>query len=459
MLPRSTVRRSMALIIVVMLLTLIIVRPQASNAADPPTYYPETGHYLGGGFRDYWNANGSLQIFGYPITEEYRNAQGKTIQWFERARFELASNGSVELGLLGREATVNRVFPQIPPQTNDANHRYFPETSHMIMWGFKTIWETKGGLGVFGYPISEEMDEVLASDNKWHIVQYFERARFEFWPDYPAGQRVVVSDLGRRLAPRELTTPLPPGSPPGSTPPGAPGLPPNKDAIVTPGAGPEGTTFSFNGFGFVAGEEVVLWLTSPDGTVYPANSTTYADIDGSLTSSDIYVTINQGIGVWAITAQGRLSGHASIGYFEVTRAPEQPLPADYNARVDPREGRQDTIYNFYAGGFVPGEVVAVGVLNEYDELVTEVIGVYADGNGSIDYANIRFMPNNSFDPGIYRIYSASESGREAYGYLRMRSNSVTSVSTLSMRQARTTSSSLNRGDGLASEGNLDFFQK
>ena len=84
MLPRSTVRRSMALIIVVMLLTLIIVRPQASNAADPPTYYPETGHYLGGGFCDYWNANGSLQIVGYPITEEYRNAQGKTIQWFER---------------------------------------------------------------------------------------------------------------------------------------------------------------------------------------------------------------------------------------------------------------------------------------------------------------------------------------------------------------------------------------
>ncbi|WP_110513642.1 hypothetical protein [Herpetosiphon llansteffanensis] len=458
MLPRSTVRRSMGLIIIMMLLTLIVARPQASNAADPPTYYPETGHYLGGGFRDYWAANGGLQIFGYPITEEYRDARGKTIQWFERARFEIASNGSIELGLLGREATVNRVFPQIPPQPNDANHRYFPETSHMVMWGFKTIWETKGGLGVFGYPISEEMDEILSSDNKWHTVQYFERARFEFWPEYPAGQRVVVSDLGRRLAPRELTAPLPPGSPPGSPPPSNPG---NKDATVNPSSGPQGTIFVYNGFGFIPGEEVALWATTPSGQVMPANGTTNADADGSLTSSQIFFGSDNGtdLGKWAITAQGLSSGHASVGYFEVTPAPEQPLPADYNARVDPREGRQDTVYNFYASGFVPGELVAVGALNEDGDLVTEVLGVIADGNGSIDYANVYFAPNNNLPPGIYEIYSTSESGREAYAFLRMRSNSVTSLSTASMREAGKSALSFSRGDGQASEGPLDFFKK
>ena len=453
MLPRSTVRRSMALIIVMMLLTLIAVRPQASNAADPPTYYPETGHYLGGGFRDYWKANGSLQIFGYPITEEYRNAQGKTIQWFERARFELASDGSIELGLLGREATVNRVFPQIPPQANDANHRYFPETSHMIMWGFKTIWETKGGLGVFGYPISEEMDEILASDNKWHTVQYFERARFEFWPDYPAGQRVVVSDLGRRLAPRELTAPLPPGSPPGATPPGNPG---NKDATVNPSSGPEGTIFAYNAFGFVAGEEVAIWATSPSGVVYPAPSTIYADPDGSLSSWQVsfYSEIGMELGNWAITSQGKSSGHAAIGYFQLTAG---ALPPDYNARVDPREGGPGTRFRFYAGGFVPGELVAAAVLTLDGTQVSETVGAYADGNGSIDYAGITFVAGDNPTPGVYAIYSVSESGREAYAFFRQRGSNVTMLATANTFEPSWFAVTL--ADGLTSQGDLSFFKK
>ncbi|WP_054533132.1 hypothetical protein [Herpetosiphon geysericola] len=456
MLPRSTVRRSMGLIIVMMLLTLIVARPQASNAADPPTYYPETGHYLGGGFRDYWAANGGLQIFGYPITEEYRDARGKTIQWFERARFEIASNGSIELGLLGREATVNRVFPQIPPQPNDANHRYFPETSHMVMWGFKTIWETKGGLGVFGYPISEEMDEILASDNKWHTVQYFERARFEFWPEYPAGQRVVVSDLGRRLAPRELTAPLPPGSPPGSPPPSNPGTPGNKDATVNPNSGPEGTNFAYNGFGFVAGEEVAYWATSPSGQVVPAPNNIYADADGSLTSAGVtfYSSIGMELGKWAITAQGKSSGHAAIGYFEVTQG---QLPDDVNARVDPREGGPGTKYRFYAGGFVPGEIVAAAIFTLDFEQISDAVGVYADGNGSIDYANINFTASDNPTPGVYMVYSESESGRIAYAFFRQRGKNVTMLGSASSFDATWFSSA--RDDAAASQDPLDFFKK
>ncbi len=456
MLPRSIVRRSMALIIVMMLLTLIVVRPQASNAADPPTYYAETGHYLGGGFRDYWNHNGGLQIFGYPITEEYRDARGKTIQWFERARFEVANSGAIELGLLGREATVNRVFPQIPPQANDANHRYFPETSHMVMWGFKTIWETKGGLGLFGYPISEEMDEVLASDNKWHTVQYFERARFEFWPDFPAGQRVVVSDLGRRLAPRELTNPLPPSSPPGSPPPTNPG---NKDATVNPSSGPQGTIFAYNGFGFAAGEEIAVWATSPNGQVIPANRTTYADADGSLTSSRIAYTSDytSALGKWAITAQGITSGHASIGYFEVTQADEQPLPPAVNARIDPSEGGPGTKYRFYANGFIPGELVAAAIFNLNGDQLSEAIGVYADGNGSIDYAGINFTASDDPTPGVYVVYSASESGRKAYAFFRQRGKNITMLGTATSVDPAWFSGS--RADGLTSEGDLSFFKK
>jgi hypothetical protein len=47
------------------------------------TYFPETGHNLGGPFLEYWQANGGLAQFGYPISE-----QSFRVQYFERARLE-----------------------------------------------------------------------------------------------------------------------------------------------------------------------------------------------------------------------------------------------------------------------------------------------------------------------------------------------------------------------------------
>ncbi len=69
------------------------------HPADPPaarlagaTYYAETGHNLRAGFREYWNKNGGLTTFGYPITEEIQeqleDGRVYTVQYFERARME-----------------------------------------------------------------------------------------------------------------------------------------------------------------------------------------------------------------------------------------------------------------------------------------------------------------------------------------------------------------------------------
>ncbi len=72
------------------------------------TYFPETGHRLCFGFRDYWNANGGLAIFGFPISEEFTDpSTGLTVQYFERQRFEYHPENppawQVEGGLLGSE--------------------------------------------------------------------------------------------------------------------------------------------------------------------------------------------------------------------------------------------------------------------------------------------------------------------------------------------------------------------
>lgn len=89
-----------------------ILHPLDPAAAQLPgqTYYRETGHNLGGRFRAYWNENGGLAIFGFPISEEFqeRLEDGKTyrVQYFERARFEAHPENpapyDVLLGQFGR---------------------------------------------------------------------------------------------------------------------------------------------------------------------------------------------------------------------------------------------------------------------------------------------------------------------------------------------------------------------
>lgn len=61
-------------------------------AQDGYTYFRETGHNVGPRFGAYWQANGGVMQFGFPLTElfEQRLEDGKTyqVQYFERARLE-----------------------------------------------------------------------------------------------------------------------------------------------------------------------------------------------------------------------------------------------------------------------------------------------------------------------------------------------------------------------------------
>ena len=91
------------------------------HAVDPPVaqlnapgyqYFKETGHNVLPEFARYWQAHGGLFVNGFPISEpiQERAADGKTytVQYFERARFEIHPENKapfdVLLGLLGRQA-------------------------------------------------------------------------------------------------------------------------------------------------------------------------------------------------------------------------------------------------------------------------------------------------------------------------------------------------------------------
>ncbi len=65
-------------------------------------YFRESRHNLSGKLLDYWQTHGGVSTFGYPLSEPFTDQSGITVQYFERARFELHPEG-VLLGRLGYE--------------------------------------------------------------------------------------------------------------------------------------------------------------------------------------------------------------------------------------------------------------------------------------------------------------------------------------------------------------------
>jgi hypothetical protein len=76
----------------------------------------------------------------------------------------------------------------------------FAQTGKAVRGPFLAYWQANGGLPIYGYPISDEMVEVL-EDGKPYLVQYFERARFEYHPENPAPDTIQLGQFGRRLHP------------------------------------------------------------------------------------------------------------------------------------------------------------------------------------------------------------------------------------------------------------------
>jgi hypothetical protein len=89
-----------------------------------------------------------------------------------------------------------------------ADGRWFPETQKFIGGGFWKFWSQFGGLAVFGLPLTDELEEpVECRDPKCqragrpHVVQYFERAVFEWHPEvWPERYDVLLRRIGADAA-------------------------------------------------------------------------------------------------------------------------------------------------------------------------------------------------------------------------------------------------------------------
>jgi peptide/nickel transport system substrate-binding protein len=179
-----------------------------------------------GRFLEEWSKKGSEQsnvyVNGLPITArraEISTEDGKVYetQWFERARFEAHPENrapyDVLFGRLG--AVLSEGRGSIDPATRrvrnpadapfvgidqpgdvGATKVWFRETRHSVSGKILQYWNQYGGLAQFGFPLSEEFDEVSPTDNKTYKVQYFERNRFELHPEKAAPYEVELGLLG-----------------------------------------------------------------------------------------------------------------------------------------------------------------------------------------------------------------------------------------------------------------------
>ena len=226
----------------------LILAPHPVSAHQLCFPADKTPHCLNDPFSDYWERNGGLPVFGYPITtaaNEVNADTGQTYltQWLERNRMEDHPENAgtpyrVLLGLLGKERLkqLGRDPGAEPRESGPkAGCLWFDQTGHNVCniqgtLGFKTYWESNGlkiagldayaqSLQLFGLPLTEPKTETNANGDTV-LTQWFERARFEWHPGNPDQFKVLLGLLGKEV--RGGNPGLPPTSAP---PPVTPGIP------------------------------------------------------------------------------------------------------------------------------------------------------------------------------------------------------------------------------------------
>lgn len=183
----TTMNAVRKIIVSIIALTLLLasrgnVRAQSADVK----FFPETGHSVRGDFLKFYNnPPDPILVYGYPITEQFISRDGKTVQYFQRARFELTGSGTLALTPIGRAL-------HQPAAPLDAKNPLACQSLNgvPVCYAFLDFYKAHGGAAQFGNPIAP------AEQQGGLFVQYFEYARFE-WRADNFQVRVAITDLGR----------------------------------------------------------------------------------------------------------------------------------------------------------------------------------------------------------------------------------------------------------------------
>jgi lipoprotein-anchoring transpeptidase ErfK/SrfK len=187
--------------------TLWLPRAAAGQSANPlaaeTVYFEDTGHTVSGAFLRFWRQYG-LEAFGFPISEAFDDG-GVRNQYFQRARFELAPDGSVQLGLLGIEAGGATPAPaaEVPLPEGAL---VVAETGHSVAGAFLSAY--RAWRATLGSPIGPEQ-QVGPGEA---YVQYFSHGRLEY--DAASGLRrgLVGEEIAKQRGVLMSPVPLPAGA-------------------------------------------------------------------------------------------------------------------------------------------------------------------------------------------------------------------------------------------------------
>lgn len=322
-------RKGLALLALVACVSLsTLLQVGNVSAQNGKVCFGEVPDCIEGRFAEYWQQNGGLPVFGYPISPASQQTVGGVttlVQQFERNRFELRTENArpydVLLGRLGAERlqALGRQWENEPkaPATSKAGCAYFGETQHLVCDQFLAYWSNHGlnldgrrgytaaeSLALFGLPLTEATLE-QGSDGQSYLTQWFERARFELHPE--VGNVVLLGLLGKEQ------------SAPQSTPPAAdPGLPASQNAAAEPQVAAAGTTFAFAAYGFEPGEKAGVYVTAPNQAVVGAPFQVNTDDKGFTEVVTFRTQSDFPQGVYAVTFEGVKSGRKAIAYFRIT---------------------------------------------------------------------------------------------------------------------------------------------
>jgi hypothetical protein len=173
-----------------------------AQAAGNQRCFAETGFCMSGTLRAYWERNGGLAVFGYPITaqrnETVEGSWTGPVQWFERDRLEdhSADGQGVLAGRLGARALEVQGHAWqfgTEPVREEKNCVYFTQTGYNSCGAFLEYWKRNGGEARVGYPITGVIQETIAG--RTYSVQYFERRRMELHPENAGTPYAVLFGL------------------------------------------------------------------------------------------------------------------------------------------------------------------------------------------------------------------------------------------------------------------------
>jgi len=193
----KSVRSPLTVVMMAAVLTSSVSAVHLQPPGEGCKYFAETGHYVCDEFLEFFEAQGGLEIFGYPLTETFEEPRlGLKVQYFQRVRMEVHPHAPGSYEVL-RGPLVDELGYHFPPASpdqipvfNSDIHHYYPETGHVVSYAFLAYFRNEGGVGTFGYPLSEFIDE------DGHIVQYFQWARMEWHPEDPSGPQMRLTNLG-----------------------------------------------------------------------------------------------------------------------------------------------------------------------------------------------------------------------------------------------------------------------